>query len=262
MTEQLEFSWEGKTESPTPSEHLAPEILQDLADAMRNRLSERSGYHIHLRINNNSSTMMSVRYDMARRIVRLNVHRFFLDAPDQVHTALALWIKSPKSKRAAAVLNPYIASQQHRVKERAPRKVQQSTEGHHHNLLELFNEVNTQEFMNEVQCPITWGRMPTRRRRRSIRFGSYTPIEHLIRIHPYLDQAHVPRYFVKYIVFHEMLHAYMGIEESASGRRQIHPPAFKKREAAYPDFQQALDWMNNERNLRRLLRTPPDALRG
>ena len=98
--------------------------------------------------------------------------------------------------------------------------------------------------------------MPTQRRRRSIRFGSYTPVDELIRIHPYLDQAFVPEFFVRYIVFHEMLHAHMGIEETPNGRRRIHPPAFRRREEEYGDYDRAVAWMNDESNLRRLLRAP------
>src|SRR5690606_9202221 len=110
-------------------------------------------------------------------------------------------------------------------------------------LQQLYDEVNRTEFEGAVDCGITWGRLPTRRRRRSIRFGSYSPKEHLIRIHPYLDQAFVPAFFVRYIVFHEMLHAVMGIEELPSGRRAIHPPAFKRREEQYPDFARAVRWL-------------------
>ena len=63
----------------------------------------------------------------------------------------------------------------------------------------------------------------------------------------------MPRYFVRYIIFHEMLHAFLDIDESASGRRSIHPPRFKRMEKAYPDYGRALAWMENPRHLNRLL---------
>ena len=260
MSDQLEFKWEAPESPSSPPRLPDKAVVQVQSDALRDSLSVLSGYDIHLRITNNSSTMMSVRYDMMRRIARLNLHHMFLHAPPKVEKALAQWVKQPKSKRAAAVLNPYIADQQHLVQERAPRKQRQVTQGHHHDLEAYYAAVNAQEFGDEVDCPITWGRMPTQRRRRSIRFGSYTPGEHLIRIHPFLDQVFVPQYFVKYIVFHEMLHAHMGIAEGENGRRQIHPPAFKQREATYPDFERAMAWMNTERNLHKVLRTRPESL--
>ena len=94
----------------------------------------------------------------------------------------------------------------------------------------------------------------TRRRRRSIRFGSYSPGPRLIRIHPLLDQDFVPRYFVRYIVFHEMLHAHLGLVESPSGRTLSHTHEFNQIERAYPDFHRAEAWQRNSANLRKLLR--------
>ncbi len=51
-----------------------------------------------------------------------------------------------------------------------------------------------------------------------------------------------------------MLHAHLGISETESGRRSIHPPEFKRAEEAYPEYQRALDWLNEEGNFSRLLR--------
>ena len=36
--------------------------------------------------------------------------------------------------------------------------------------------------------------------------GSYSVEDRLIRIHPTLDRPDVPRYYVAWIVYHEMLH--------------------------------------------------------
>ena len=94
---------------------------------------------------------------------------------------------------------------------------------------------------------------PCSSRRRSIRFGSYSAQENVIRIHPLLDQDFVPQYFIRYIVFHEMLHAFLGAHESSSGRRRVHTREFRRRERAYPDYARAVEWESKESNLRRLL---------
>ena len=117
-----------------------------------------------------------------------------------------------------------------------------------------FEEVNRAEFDSSIDAPITWGRLPTVRRRRSIRLGSYSADDHLIRIHPHLDQAFVPEYFVRYIVFHEMLHAHLGIETGPTGRRRIHTREFNVRERAYADFARAVAWQDDPANLNRMLR--------
>lgn len=200
--------------------------------------------------------MMSLRYEQSSGRAIVGLHHMFLDAPEPIRKALGTWILRPRTKSAGKKLESFIAERRHLIAPRTVRPVALRTQGRFVNLQELYAAVNAAEFDGAVDTPITWGKMPTQRRRRSIRFGSYTPGDNLIRIHPYLDQAFVPVFFIRYIVFHEMLHAAMGIEEGPTGRRRIHPPAFRKREEAYPEYERALAWMNDEANLRRLLRAP------
>lgn len=240
---------------PSPRVEARGESAQKLADALRADLCGKTGLDVRLRITNNSSTMMSLRYDAAGG-VNVGLHHMFLEAPEEIQKALAGWVLRPRAKVPGKKLEGFIAQKRHLIKSRTAKRAVLRTDGAYFDLSALYQEVNAEEFAGEVTSPITWGKMPAAGRRRSIRFGSYSPGEDLIRIHPLLDQAFVPPFFVRYIVFHEMLHAHMGIEESESGRRKIHPPAFKKREAAYGDFERALRWMDDGKNLKRLLRAP------
>ena len=242
----------------TPPAQPSPrgESLQRLAEVLRADLCARTGLEIRLRITNNSSTMMSLRYDAITGAANIGLHHMFLEAPEETRKALGAWISKPRAKVPGRKLEEYIARQRHQIKSRPARRTQLRTAGVHFDLDVLYQEVNAEEFDGAVTAPITWGKMPPPGRRRSIRFGSYSPGEDLIRIHPLLDQPFVPRFFVRYIVFHEMLHAHMGIEETPNGRRKIHPPAFRQRESEYADFQRALRWMEDGKNLKRLLRTP------
>jgi hypothetical protein len=260
--EQLELPFWSEVLPHLPCESdpvaLPPEnsSTQGRADRLHAALREETGVEIRLRITNNSSTMMSLRYEESGERAVVGLHHMFLDAPKPIRKALGTWIVRPRAKKAGEKLESYIAERRHLIAPAAPRNVALRTAGRHVDLQKLYDEVNAAEFDESVETPITWGRMPTKRSRRSIRFGSYSPSDELIRIHPYLDQAFVPVYFVRYIVFHEMLHAHMGIEEGPTGRRRIHPPAFRKREEAYVDFERAVSWMNDEAKLRRLLRAP------
>lgn len=278
-TRQLEFGFEAGTPTPAPeAPHRAPaesgsggsapcraaaafpqapaDGLQRIADRLHRELTAATGVDIRLRITNNTSTMMSLRYESAGRRALVGLHHMFLEAPDEIRKALSAWIVKPSAKAPGKKLEAFIAEQRHLIASKPARSTVLRTQGQFFDLDALYREVNERSFNGEVTAPITWGKMPTLRRRRSIRFGSYSPGEHLIRIHPLLDQEFVPPFFVRYIVFHEMLHAHMGIEETATGRRKIHPPDFRRREAAYPDFDRALSWMEDEKNLRRLLRAP------
>jgi hypothetical protein len=73
----------------------------------------------------------------------------------------------------------------------------------------------------------------------------------LIRIHPALDRRWVPRYFLEYVMFHEMLHHLMPHTRGA-GRRALHPPEFREREKEFRHYERAMAWERS--HLARLLR--------
>lgn len=263
MRDQLEFSWMSSGEEappvPPPAAPSPPEEAQDshraryvAAEALAGELRQRTGMQLSISITDNSSTLLSVRHIVAGTSARLRLHHMFLEAPVEIRRALAHWVRHPKSKKYAHVLDGFIQSQRHKIRPKTRRRVTLVTKGLVYDLKELYAEVNAAHFSDRVNAWITWGRETGPRRLRSIRFGSYMPTDHIIRIHPLLDQEFVPRYFIRYIVFHEMLHAVMGVEESESGRRRIHPPEFKAIEAAYPEYARAVAWMNDPGNLKRL----------
>ncbi|MBN2310022.1 MAG: hypothetical protein JXR94_13700 [Candidatus Hydrogenedentes bacterium] len=222
--------------------------------ALRTELERRSGLRLHLVVTDNASTVLSVKHEPAGGGARLRLHHMFLAASPEVLGALASWLKRPKCRRSGAVLDRFIHEHGHLVRTRPGRGAQARTRGHWFDLRRLYEEVNEAHFEGRVQARITWGRRPAARRRRSIRFGSYSASDNLIRIHPLLDQEFVPEYFVRYIVFHEMLHAHLGIGEWENGRRSCHDAEFRRRERAYPEYAQAAAWARSPSHLRKLLR--------
>lgn len=271
MPEQLEFKWEAEAHqppersapppaqpaireketaaSPTPSQA----EIQAAADSLQEELTDWTGRPIRLRVTNNSSTILATRHERRGNGVRLSLHYMFVSAPHNVRKALAHWIDHPKAKKAGKVIDDFIRERNHQIRPKVPPTVRLRTKGRHHDLQTLFDELNNRHFGGALHCQLTWGKMPSIRRRRSIRFGSYHADSNLIRIHPLLDQDFVPHHFVKAVIYHEMLHAHLGVGEHPSGRRSIHPPRFKRIEEAYPGYERAETWMKNERNMGRLL---------
>lgn len=269
MSDQLEFPWDDKAQEPAaaaPKQARLPEPAPPSkadpfddrirAERLRAEVARRAGMQVQLRITDNASTMMSVRHVQGSSGARLSLHHMFLDAPPEIIGALAHWVRHPRGRKYSDLFGKFIRDNHGHIRAKTPRPATIETAGVFHDLRELFDEVNVECFGGGIACPITWGKEPPARRRRSIRLGSYSPAEDLIRIHPHLDADFVPRYFVRYIVFHEMLHAHLGIAELPSGRRAIHPPAFRRMEEAYPEYGRAIAWMDNPRNLGRLLRPP------
>jgi len=224
--------------------------------ALERELESLSGICVKLQVTDNTRTVMSMTPGRTFKGKQVRLHHMFLDADSKVVRAVASWIRHPRKSGETPVLDAFIRENRHRMRKRS-RNIVVDTDGLHHDLQELFDEVNRQHFDGAITAAITWGRAGFSRRRfqRSIRFGSYTVDIDLIRIHPALDQAFVPRYFVRFIVFHEMLHAHLGIEESETGRRRIHTREFIALERAYPEYARAIGWERTTANLRKLLRT-------
>ncbi len=177
----------------------------------------------------------------------------FLSADTSILDALAHWILHPRSERQGAIIDAFIRQHRDEIGTRPNAAAKLEPKGKHFDLRVLLDEVNRAWFDGAVDAAITWGRLNPVARQRSIRFGSYWERDNLIRIHPLLDQDFVPEFFVRYIVFHEMLHAALAKESPrGDGRRIVHGAEFRRREQAYPDYERATAWETS--NLKRLLR--------
>ena len=122
--------------------------------------------------------------------------------------------------------------------------------GKYHDLGELFDELNNEFFHQACVSQITWGKAeklnaeyvnrPARGLRSRVESHS---------IHPSLDQSFVPRFYVRWIIFHEI---FMGSLEFA---RKVAPTdsstEFVALEESYPDYAQCMAWQRG--NLKRLL---------
>jgi hypothetical protein len=51
----------------------------------------------------------------------------------------------------------------------------------------------------------------------------------------------IPRYYVAFVVYHEMLHAVLGISIQGN-RRSVHSREFRKREKLFKDCEKAMAW--------------------
>lgn len=210
---------------------------------LHQKLEAYSGMKLKLRINDNRSTMVSVRREAGAASVSL--HRMFLDAPRYITEALALYIRGdhkgvgPKVKSFIDI-NLRRFDYSHEVH---PQSL--ITQGKVYNLQELYDEVNDQYFDGGLALSITWfGNPPRRRRSRSrIVLGLYYEPLKLIKIHHRLDKPRVPRYVVTHTIYHEMLHFTCPGYVDLDGRRCVHNSAFKKQEKQFQEYHQAKEWV-------------------
>lgn len=225
------------------------EEMWNRAESLAWRLSAELGMPVKLAVTDNRSTMVSFR--RGGNALQLRLHHMFLDAPEPVVRAVADY--AGRGHRTAGVLlDEYIRGQQPRIRQvRRESDADLNPLGRCFDLQALYNGVNANFFGDNIQARIGWGRMPPRRRRKSIRLGVYDHQTREIRIHPALDRPEVPAFFVEFIVFHEMLHQLFP-STGRGGRRVHHPRAFRERERTYPHYAAALRW--ERENLGVLLR--------
>jgi hypothetical protein len=214
-------------------------VHEGARQALERRLTQAQKRTVVLSVTDNRRSMIAL--CSRDGVVRARVHHMFLDAPAPVQDALVRYLVR-QDRGASLVVGKYIEEHGHRI--RAHRAVASPlvTAGKHHDLLPLFHKLNAGYFGGTVDARITWGR---RRRvsgvRRTIKLGSYSAAERLIRIHPALDRASVPRYFVGFVLFHEMIHHVMPASHGP-GPRSLHPAEFRERERAYRFFERATAW--------------------
>lgn len=108
--------------------------------------------------------------------------------------------------------------------------------GKHYNLKEIYDKLNAQYFESKLDLNITWVGNRNSTPRVRLMFGSYHREKKLIKIHRRLDQAHVPYYFISFVVYHEMLHHVLPPLKEKNQRRRIHHPAFIEKEKQFQEY--------------------------
>ena len=192
---------------------------------------------IHLTLTNNSVSMVSIREKEAATFIRL--HRMFLYADRDVLDEIGTFINN--KRRECPKLKEFIHQNKVRIKDKKLRTVRSKTQGRYYNLSEMFEALNREYFSNHLSSVITWGKKSSRYAVRKRRLGSYQRDSDIVRINPVLDSKKVPRYFVEFIVYHEMLHAALATEPG-NARQRVHSLEFKRREQLFKNYALALKW--------------------
>jgi hypothetical protein len=252
----LQLSFEFGGVSPTIVGRGAGERREDDLDRAYARasrwsraLAERLGQPIRLVVTDNRSTMLSARPKGGRLEVRL--HHMFLTADENILDALGDYL-SDSDTRAATTIDRFVEENRARFVAPGPPQEVLRSEGRHHDLRAIADDLARRHFGGAVDIRVTWGkRVRPKRRKRSLQLGTYLPEDRLIRIHPVLDQPWVPGFFVEAVVFHEMLHHDMPAVVQ-NGRRHYHTRAFRTRERSFEYHSAAQQWQKE--NLWRLLR--------
>lgn len=114
-----------------------------------------------------------------------------------------------------------------------PLPLPENTQQH---LDSLAADIHRTYFAKHPPLPVKWGNQISRKRRRSIRLGSYNHHTAEIRIHPLLNSRQIPAYFIQAIIHHEYLHHVLG----ANHNRRFH--AHERQFTYYRESQEWIRW--------------------
>ena len=231
-----------------------PALAPAQREALRRELQDRLGAYLsrgraRVVLTDNLRTMLSIKRSKPNvqagdphGVYTFRLHHMFVDAPPMVLRAVVAYAER-QDNDSAQLLRAFIDANEDSIRERSePRPVTIETEGRHHDLRQVFDALNAEYFGGAIKARITWGPRTKRKRgRSSIKLGSYTVEDELIRIHPGLDASDVPAYYLAWVIYHEMLHEIhdMPIVE---GRRVYHTRAFRQAEAKFAQYPEAVLW--------------------
>lgn len=204
---------------------------------LKAHLQKLTGRDLCLIITDNVTSMLSVRKKAESITVRL--HKMFLRAGTEVCLEVADFIKKGRSDRQG--IRSFISQNRHLLKQKSPIKLTPRVTGEFYCLQAIYDSLNSEYFDGMVSAAITWGRSNSKKRVRMRTMGSYNAVTGTIRINPLLDKKTVPDYFLPFVVYHEMLHAYLGIE-TRNGRRSIHSREFRLHEKKFRHYEKAMEW--------------------
>lgn len=231
-------------------------MIEILHPTLRKIMSFYPDEKISFRINKNINSLITVTNKKCNSEKRVSIHSIFLAASDEVIKGVAEFIKKP-NKENRRIIRRYIAENSGKIDRISKRKknTEIKTEGKFYNLQPLFEGINIKYFNGTLNhLKITWAQQKshTRKRISSLNFGSFSYVENLIRIHPVLDSSFVPKYFIEYIIYHEMLHSIISPTVSGSGYMCYHNKIFREKEKEFKNYTKAESWQKN--NLKHLLK--------
>jgi hypothetical protein len=220
-----------------PSGEQLPLPFSHTEHSLRHLLAEGVGRPLSMVLTENSTILLSAR--LKEGILCIRLHRMFLNADSRVFAEIVSYLK----KRSGSMphFHVFVRHNRHELRRKPPNQVTVRTRGRSHNLRELYDEINKDYFDGAVRAAITWGSGSRRRAARSRTVGSYSERSDTIRINPVLDRMTVPRWYLAFIVYHEMLHAFLGTPMRGK-KRCIHSFEFRRREKLFKEYERAMAW--------------------
>jgi len=208
-------------------------------DTLRDYLEHVIGKSVSLTLTDNSTNLLSIK--TKNNSVSVRMHWMFLNASNEVIREIVSFIKARRSRTPH--IRKFIRENQTCLKKREQksRRSKIRTQGRFHDLREIFDALNNEYFRSKIPASISWSKGSARRAVRKRTLGSYSKHTNTILINSVLDRKNVPNYFIRYVVYHEMLHSTLR-EKMKNGKKLVHTSEFRRRERLFKDYENAMAW--------------------
>ena len=196
---------------------------------------------LRLEFHRNTCTMVS----LCRKgcLFRLRLHEVFMEASPRVLECVVEHFFSTRrdeSRSAREAIFDFLESSQTLISEHASGMRWRAPLGRVYDLAAVQESIRCRFLPSCPALEIGWADRPS-----PTLMGKWVAMPkgrpNLVIVNPLLDSRRVPQYYVRYIVFHELLHEVIPIRREG-GRWIHHPTEFRRREREFPDFQRALQW--------------------
>ncbi len=213
---------------------------------LQEQLQQASGKKLQLTINDNRSTMVSVKWEPD--CTKVSLHRMFLSAPKNVMESLACYIDE-NQKFMAPPVKAFISEKRKSLD--YSHSIPYSSlhhQGDVYNLSEIYDALNREYFNNSLDLKITWFGKRKNNNKNRITFGLYCDTMKLIKVSRLMDDRTFPDYVVSFVIYHEMLHHTCPPFINEKGLQSVHNREFKNRESQFKDFKKAKAWFKINQN--------------
>lgn len=210
---------------------------------LQQELETGVGTKLRLKINDNRSTMLSVKWEPD--CTRVSLHRMFLRAPANIMEELTCYLRK-KERKLSPSISAYIEDNLPNLDySHSLQTAGLLVNGSHYNLQDLYSKVNHLYFRDPLGLNITWfNRIPSRKANQVVLGLFHTPLK-LIKINRLMDTPKVPDFVISYVIYHEMLHHVYPAYVDEKGRRRVHGKIFKEKEREFHYYEQARDWIKD-----------------
>ena len=197
---------------------------------------------LDIRFRRFTSLNTTIRLREGRLHVRLS--DLLESAPESVHRAIAHILLAKLYKKPIApihadryrrhVSSEAVSRQAEHIRQTRGRKRILTSVGHHYDLDEVFESLNTRFFYGLLGRPtLTWSAHHARRM-----LGHYDAAHNTIMVSRVFDRPDTPRCAIEYLLYHEMLHLKHPVRVKA-GRRCVHSREFQAEERLFPELEEA-----------------------